>query len=507
MVINGFTLDGEWKNSSSGQIAHATRAGKKYFLKKYQTPVEPINNGSLDPKTYKANMDRFNKFVSIRAKVNRTIRSVAGGGGNIIIPASEFTYDNHYCEASEFIEGAVKDDELDDLIKYKLDETTKKTLLLAGTGALMSIHKLGIVHSDLKLKNILVVKTPAGAYAAKLIDFDNSYFPGDELPDEVVGDINYYSPELGTFANFEEDDEREAYGKNLTVKSDIFSLGLIFHYYLTGEPVTYADLNERLTKRQKAGKAIYPWTVLINDGRLVISDKIKSPNLRALISDMLERDPAKRPACIEILTRLKAKDDAPVTSTSTSTTKPSTSTTTVTKPVTPEVKKPEPKKAGYCDPWPEHSIALNVEKLTSRHFLAVEQQTLGSVKGYALISNLETGASMFFTVEKLVALGYAKVSDKPTPTETKAAPAPEVKTPEVKPAEEKPVTPTEGSYCEPYPEDNIAFDIDSLKAKGIVKVEQSEMGGVKGYNFVNASGVTRFLRGSMAVVLKYAIKK
>lgn len=76
----------------------------------------------------------------------------------------------------------------------KLSEEKKRTLLKAILYSIVQLHDRGIVHSDLKPENILIRQTAAGFCTAKLIDFDSGFFEY-EIPDEIIGDQRYFSPE------------------------------------------------------------------------------------------------------------------------------------------------------------------------------------------------------------------------------------------------------------------------------------------------------------------------
>lgn len=504
MTIHGYTLINEWKNSQCGQIACATKGGKKYFLKKYQTPVAPIHNGTLDAKTFAHNKKLFEDFVAARQKINAAVRTIAGPGGNIIIPCDAFIEENHFVEASEFVEGVVGDEELEGVLA-SLSVDVKKLLMQTAAGALFSVHSKRIVHSDLKLKNVLLVRNRAGNYVAKLIDFDCSYFV-HEKPEEIVGTIDYYSPELGAYVDAE--DEREEKEKALTEKSDIFSLGLIFHYYLCGALPTPIALTEPLKKRKEKGKVIYPWVALNSGCDLQISPAIKSAKYVSLIRDMLSLSPNDRPTAAEVLKRLREAEpviEEPWPDHCIVLDKKALAAADVVglkkinsggifqyellydtgkkKVLTKDelaangfVKIEVPK--GFSKPWEEHELVFELEKIKSRGFIAGEQATLGGVKGY----NFYRSDSMvkFFHPELLVAMGYAKK---------------QIRAPKVTPG-----------FAAPWPEHKIGFDTEAIKKKGYVRLEQAEMGGVKGYLFTRADGSSQFIRVEMALIQKLAGK-
>lgn len=526
-MLRGYELITEWKNSNCGKIVRAKRDGKIFFIKQYQTPVQPINNGALDERTFNANKIKFETYVSCRTRLNTKLRAVAGAGGNIIIPVEEFIEGNHYMEVSEFVDGVVSDDEIEGVLE-SLAPDVKKLLMLTAVGALGTIHSNGIVHSDLKLENVLLARNAvSGNYVAKIIDFDSSYFT-DTIPDEVVGDIRYFSPELATYSD--EEDDKESLKSTLTPKSDIFSLGIIFHRYLTGEFPQAVSLTERLQKRKDQGKPVYCWSVLLNGCELQVSDKIASMNYKMLIMDMLEKDPAKRPAAPEVLRRLKEPEP--------------------TIPCVEEawpahaiiIEKAKLIEAGYCivrkrevsgkqvyelinkncrkiqltreemldkgyakptegfdEPWPEHNIKWNEDKLRARGFIAAKRKEMLGKKGYDLYRSDSTAT--FFTVEKLTMMGYAvKLGGASTTSSafsSTASSSASTATP----------TPSVTTFCEAWPEHNIELDIDAIKAKGYVGFAQETRWGIKGYLGYKAAGEPQFLKMETMLILKMAKRK
>ncbi|MCR4895858.1 MAG: protein kinase [Lachnospiraceae bacterium] len=476
MTVNGYTVIGEWKNSQCGETALAKKGGKKYFLKKYNTPAAPVKNGTLDAKTFAHNQKLFDHFVKTRTTVNSLIRTITGSGGNIVIPEAEFMIENKYAEAAEFVEGVVPEEELEGVLR-SLSVDVKKLLMQTAAGALSSVHKLGIVHSDLKLKNVLLVRNAAGNYVAKLIDFDSSY-PLDDKPDEIVGDVNYYSPELGLYSQLEDEEEMAAAAHTLTQKSDIFSLGLIFHFYLSGELPEVTDLPEKLQKRAAKGKKIYAWVAVNAGAKLKISPAIDKRKYRSLIEDMLKKDPEERPTALEVLKRLKEEERI------------------------------------IEEPWPEHGISFNVEKIKSRGFVGVSRFLMDGIKGYRFYRADFTYT--FFRKEMVVGMGYAGGGSASSSSVGTKAAAPEARkeTTAPKPAPEaKKETTAHGpvsdcvKLCDPWPEHRITFDPEVIGKKGFSAVARDTIGGVNGYRFSRPDGSDQFIRSEMAVVQKMARKE
>jgi serine/threonine protein kinase len=142
----------------------------------------------------------------------------------------------------------------------------------------------------------LIKRTELG-YTTKLIDFDSAYIAGrPPPPEEIVGTINYYSPELLGYIQ-----EAGVGPSELGVASDVFALGLIYTEYLTGSPPPFdvARYHEP--------------AVAVRSGETLRIPRHGIPTQVAdLVDVMLSADAAKRPTIGEIhatLMTIRAPED------------------------------------------------------------------------------------------------------------------------------------------------------------------------------------------------------
>jgi len=103
-------------------------------------------------------------------------------------------------------------------------------------GALREAHRLGMVHRDIKPSNVLIFPDGAPHDQVKVVDFGLVHSLADELDPEakitrdglIVGTPEYMSPE-------------QASGCAIDGRSDLFSLGSVAYYLLTGREAFHRE--------------------------------------------------------------------------------------------------------------------------------------------------------------------------------------------------------------------------------------------------------------------------
>jgi hypothetical protein len=190
--------------------------------------------------------------------------------------------DGRYYFTMEYIDGPSYQDILEQQHRLSWTEVLHVALQLAP--ALKHAHDRGVIHRDVKPANILraAPTTPNESACVKLTDFGiASLFASTHLtlPGGVVGTAEYLSPE-------------QAVGKPVTRRSDLYSLGVVLYTLVTGRTPFEGEPVDLLHKHVY-GRFDRPV-------RLV-------PELPAefddIICQLLEKEPAKRPADGGILFR------------------------------------------------------------------------------------------------------------------------------------------------------------------------------------------------------------
>ncbi|MFS8068663.1 MAG: serine/threonine-protein kinase [Byssovorax sp.] len=127
--------------------------------------------------------------------------------------------------------------------------------------ALAEAHALGIVHRDLKPANLFLTLRPNGSALIKVLDFGIAKYTSPSLLGDhaemtktqaVLGSRAYMSP------------EQMLRPKEVDARADIWSLGVILYFFVTGKSPFSSDTTEGMIMRIVSG-APEPMTTLVPD--------------------------------------------------------------------------------------------------------------------------------------------------------------------------------------------------------------------------------------------------
>jgi serine/threonine protein kinase len=159
-------------------------------------------------------------------------------------------------------------------------------LRIAGqvSSGLAAAHDTGVVHRDIKPSNLMV--TPQ--LGIKIIDFGIARLLADNSPrltmrGHTVGTVAYMSPE-------------QAQGDEVDGRADLYSLGCVLYQLLSGRLPFRSSLPSALLMMQVMDQAI-PLSALRPDLPAGLTD---------LVSDLMEKDKAARPAdAAQVISRIE----------------------------------------------------------------------------------------------------------------------------------------------------------------------------------------------------------
>ena len=135
---------------------------------------------------------------------------------------------------------------------------------------LSAAHERGVIHRDLKPANVML----DGAGKIRITDFGLAAIAAAlEAGDVRAGTPAYMAPE-------------QLEGKEVTFKSDLYSLGLVLYEILTGKRAFNATTLPELIKQRESSAPTNP-SALVRD---------LDPLIERVILRCLEKDPARRPA-------------------------------------------------------------------------------------------------------------------------------------------------------------------------------------------------------------------
>ncbi|HLM00771.1 MAG TPA: serine/threonine-protein kinase [Pyrinomonadaceae bacterium] len=207
----------------------------------------------------KAALERFHAEV-------RNARRVSHGNVCRVFDIGE-TADNRHFLSMEYIRG----DDLSSLLRRigRLPSDKAVEISRQLCFGLAAIHEAGILHRDLKPANVIIDSRGK----ARITDFGIAGAETELKGEEIrVGTPAYMSPEQIT-------------GREISVKSDVYSLGLLLYEIFTGKQAFEADSLPNLIKKHQSETPTHPSAFVQNIDPLV----------EQVIFRCLEKNPQDRP--------------------------------------------------------------------------------------------------------------------------------------------------------------------------------------------------------------------
>ncbi|CAD8060693.1 unnamed protein product [Paramecium primaurelia] len=202
----------------------------------------------------------LNSFVMKEAKIYMKLsynpHQYLLGARQIFTCDQSVIYIMHNCKGGTLYEYLIENDlNLSELVTQ---EIMKKLLM-----GLNHLHKLGIIHRDLKLDNIMLLRKN-DPNSIRIMDFGYSTFIDDKsLSNQRCGTPGYIAPEILNMNHYNE-------------LCDIYSLGCVFHALLTGR---------KLYQTPKSTKASE--LLIMNRNSTISLSQISNLNALELLQSMI----------------------------------------------------------------------------------------------------------------------------------------------------------------------------------------------------------------------------
>ena len=214
------------------------------------------------PADVEADPDRLERFLG----EVRIARQISHPNVCRVYDAGEV--DGHHFLSMEFVDG----EDLASLLRRIGRLPRDKALQIAREmcAGLAAAHEQGVLHRDLKPANVMI----DGRGRARITDFGLARHAGEVRgADLLAGTPAFMAPE-------------QIAGRAVTVRSDLYSLGLVLYELCTGQPAFKAATAAEMARLKSESTPTSPGQIV--DGF--------DPAVERVIMRCLERDPADRPA-------------------------------------------------------------------------------------------------------------------------------------------------------------------------------------------------------------------
>jgi serine/threonine protein kinase len=164
-------------------------------------------------------------------------------------------------------------------------------LMIQAASALRATHAKSIIHRDIKPSNMLVCRRWGRTAHVVLCDFGIAKLADPQLAGNLRTRTKTFMGTPGFLA------PEQAHGRAIDAKVDIYALGVVLYYVLTGRLPYQGDSDlETLTLQAKG--APFPSPIALRPDT--------PPEWDALVRDCVQLDPARRPSAVEFGRRIAA---------------------------------------------------------------------------------------------------------------------------------------------------------------------------------------------------------
>lgn len=296
LVHSEFVHSGKicWELTGNGEYILGDKGAETFFIKRNLNIRYPTRD--LPKDVYNQYMDIATRVENKQKKLRNLMKDLEWDKDHILVEERNFwDNENMFTTVTHYIEDVL--DTNYDLSGLSLDCFIQ--LLLETSRLIKTLNNCKVIHGDIKDKNILIKKN-GSKFIPFLLDFDSSY-PIDDIPSfkEIGGTEGYYSPEILEYMYL----ENEELKNNITPKSDIFSLGVVFHRWWTN---FYPGID---LEDGTVGTAVYLGKKIhIYDKFNVIIGPKKKATLKSLLNWMLAKDIKHRASIDDVIAVLEDND-------------------------------------------------------------------------------------------------------------------------------------------------------------------------------------------------------
>lgn len=280
-VIQGYEITTRPNNANAGKClwAFAEKDDREYFIKEFLDPKRPHEGSMGTPEQKRQLFAQCQAFEHRHWSVIERIDPTDLDAGNIVTASDFFHEGSRYFKVTKRLYPA------DGGEPHTWRPNQLRVLLGTLADSVGLLHRIGVVHADLKPDNVLLHR-PDGSdlYTTKLIDFDEAFVSGAPPdPSALSGDDVYGAPECLRYMR----GDRAVGPEQLTTAVDMFAFGLLVHVYLTGVLPYFDD------RHSSAAAAVVVGEKLVPDRRL-------HPKLAHVLRGLFALSPGDRPRMAEV---------------------------------------------------------------------------------------------------------------------------------------------------------------------------------------------------------------